>query len=206
MFDQCFVPCSFEHPGSSQLAWLECWEGKLTRDKGQGARGNSVVSGGNLPTHGGVRFAERPHLWHGCCATGRSDSRARRLSKQAEEEGSHIIVTTTLSLEGRQVARHDGLKGWLLARRYALAGMALVLVSGMAYSFFWRPLHGQSGWATPPDVWTFYAGAHLVGHGDLGGVFAPGTALANFPAFLVLAPAAGDTSDLGLSYASTLLH
>ena len=108
-------------------------------------------------------------------------------------------MTTTLSLEGRQVARHDGLKGWLLARRYALAGMALVLVSGMAYSFFWRPLHGQSGWATPPDVWTFYAGAHLVGHGDLGGVFAPGTALANFPAFLVLAPAARLTSALGLS-------
>jgi hypothetical protein len=46
MFDQCFVPCSFEHPGSSQLAWPKRWEGKLTRDKGQGARGNSVVSGG----------------------------------------------------------------------------------------------------------------------------------------------------------------
>jgi hypothetical protein len=103
------------------------------------------------------------------------------------------------------------MEGWLVARRYALAGMALVLVTGMAFSFFWRPLHGQTGWDTTADIWTFYQGAHLLGHGHLGTWYSegtapvsllptsPGTALVNLLPVAVLVPAAMLTGALGLT-------
>ena len=97
---------------------------------------------------------------------------------------------------------------WLVARRYAFAGMALVLVTGMAFSFFWRPLHGETGWDTTADIWTFYQPAHLLGRFQLGSIFAPGTALVNFLPTLVLTPAAMLTGALGLtdSYPFTAPH
>lgn len=99
--------------------------------------------------------------------------------------------------------------GWLVARRVALVAMALVLVTGMAFSFSWLPMHGHSGWATPGDLWATYRSAHFVGWGDLGGVYASGTGLVTFPGITVaLAPVAMFTGALGLteSFPLTLPH
>ncbi len=96
--------------------------------------------------------------------------------------------------------RARSLTGWLVARRYALAGMASVLITGMAFSFFWWPIHGHPGWDVPGDIWATYRAAHFVGWGDLGGVYASGTALVTFPGItVVLAPVAMFTGALGLS-------
>lgn len=109
-----------------------------------------------------------------------------------------LISTSDGCLTG--VSQVRSLTSWLVARRYALAAMALVLITGMAFSFFWWPLHGHAGWDAPGDIWATYRGAHFVGWGDLGGVYASGTALVTFPGItVVLAPVAMLTGALGLS-------
>jgi hypothetical protein len=89
---------------------------------------------------------------------------------------------------------------WLIQRRYGVGGMTLVLVTGMAFSLLWWPLQGRTGWFVPGDIWATYRGAHFVGWGDLGGVYASNTGLVTFPGITVLlAPVAMLTGSLGLS-------
>ena len=78
--------------------------------------------------------------------------------------------------------------------------MAVVVLVGMAFSFWWNPLvHHTSGWAIPGDIWSTWRAAHWVGWGALGGVY-DDTQLVTFPGIAVaLAPFAMLSGHLGLT-------
>ena len=77
-------------------------------------------------------------------------------------------------------------------RTWPLTVTGAFVVTGMAYSLLWAPVvRHHSYWIDPGDLWATYRGAHVVGWGDLGGVYGAGTGLVTFPAILiVLAPVA----------------
>ncbi|HUI05347.1 MAG TPA: hypothetical protein VLZ77_17555 [Acidimicrobiales bacterium] len=82
-----------------------------------------------------------------------------------------------------------------------LAGAVLVVITGMAFCLLWSPLvDHHSGWIVPGDIWGAYRSAHFIGWGDLGGIYAAGTALITFPAILLaLAPVSIVTGFFGMS-------
>ena len=89
-----------------------------------------------------------------------------------------------------------------LRRRWRpIAVSALVLVSGLAYCFFWVPLvHHGHRWVEPGDIWQTFRSAHYVGWGDIGGIYTGGTHLVTFPGIAVLlAPVAMISGALGLT-------
>lgn len=89
-------------------------------------------------------------------------------------------------------------------RRWALAATALLVVSGMAFSFWWEPLFGppnlRGWWFVSSDIWTAYRSAHFIGWGDLGGIYGTGKGLVTFPLIVfALAPVAMLTGHFHLS-------
>lgn len=68
----------------------------------------------------------------------------------------------------------------------------VVLVTGMAYMFWWGPVVVHAPvWTTGGDLWGILRGAHYVGWGDLGGVYTPGNGVVTFPGMeVLLAPVA----------------
>ena len=81
---------------------------------------------------------------------------------------------------------------------------ALVVTSGMAFSFLWLRLtqvglyHGF--WITPGDIWVSYRTAHWVGWGAYGSLYSGGPGYHTFPGLaIVLTPLAMLTHALGLS-------
>jgi hypothetical protein len=91
--------------------------------------------------------------------------------------------------------------GRLRRRWRPIAVSALVLVSGLAYCFFWVPVvHHGNRWVEPGDIWQTFRSAHYVGWGDIGGIYTGGTHLVTFPGIAVLlAPVAMISGALGLS-------
>jgi len=89
----------------------------------------------------------------------------------------------------------------LRRRAWPVAVSAAFIVAGMAYSLFWAPVvRHHPYWITPGDLWATYRGAHVVGWGDLGGVYGAGTGLVTFPGILLIfAPVAMLSGGLGLS-------
>jgi hypothetical protein len=63
---------------------------------------------------------------------------------------------------------------------------------GMAFTLWWAPVVRHHNYMmTPGDIWGTFRSAHVVGWGNLGGIYASGTALVSFPGFvLLLAPVA----------------
>jgi hypothetical protein len=65
--------------------------------------------------------------------------------------------------------------------------MVALLVSGLAYSFFWvLVVHHVSGWATPPDLWNTFRDAHYVIWDGEGQVYNANTSFVTFPGIAVL--------------------
>jgi hypothetical protein len=89
----------------------------------------------------------------------------------------------------------------LRRRAWPLAMTVALVVTGMAYSLLWAPVvRHHSYWINPGDLWATYRGAHVVGWGDLGGVYSAGTGLVTFPGILILlAPVAMITGAFGMS-------
>ncbi len=75
------------------------------------------------------------------------------------------------------------------------------VIAGVAFMLYWNPLMNQgSSWAIGGDLWGIYRGAHYVGWGDLGGIYAPGNGIVAFPGMAVLlAPVAMLTGHLNLT-------
>jgi hypothetical protein len=94
-----------------------------------------------------------------------------------------------------------GLVAVLRRRSWPIAVTVLSLGVGMAYCLLWAPVvRHQNYWVVPWDIWGAYRSAHLIGWGDLGGVYAAGTGLVTFPGILILfTPLAMVTGALGLS-------
>lgn len=91
--------------------------------------------------------------------------------------------------------------GWMFRRRWALGGSVVLVVTGLAYSFFWGPVvHHVDAWLTPGDIWGTIRAAHWIGWGDIGNIYTPGTGFITLPGIaLLLAPVAMVSSALGLS-------
>ena len=86
----------------------------------------------------------------------------------------------------------DWLVGHLRRRTWALVAMAVFTAVSLAFSFLWGPVvRHQAIWVIPGDIWSTYRDAHLVGWGNIGGIYDPYLGLLTFPAVVVvLAPVA----------------
>lgn len=88
----------------------------------------------------------------------------------------------------------------LKRRVFPLIGSAGLLIVGM-FTTTWGPtLLGRTEWALPYDLWGTLVAATRLAHGDIGGIYAPGTGLISLPgAAVILVPCAALISALGLS-------
>jgi hypothetical protein len=85
---------------------------------------------------------------------------------------------------------------------FPLIALAGLLVVGM-FSTTWGPdLMGRAEWALPYDLWGTLVATSRLAHGNIGGIYAPGTGLISLPgAAVILLPCAALISALGLSLA-----
>ena len=89
-----------------------------------------------------------------------------------------------------------------LKRRWVpLTGSTLFVLIGMLTTT-WGPTHlmGRTEWTLPYDLWGTLIAAVRLAHGNIGGIYGPGTGLISLPgAAVILLPAAALISGLGLS-------
>jgi hypothetical protein len=89
-----------------------------------------------------------------------------------------------------------------LKRRWIpLAGSVIFIVIGM-FTTTWGPTHlmGRTEWALPYDLWGTLIAAVRLAHGNVGGIYGPGTGLISLPgAAVILVPVAVVISAFGLS-------
>jgi hypothetical protein len=86
-------------------------------------------------------------------------------------------------------------------RAVPLTGSALFILIGM-FTTTWGPTHlmGRPEWALPYDLWGTLVATVRLSHGDIGGIYAPGTGLISLPgAAVILLPCAALIDLLGLS-------
>jgi hypothetical protein len=89
----------------------------------------------------------------------------------------------------------------LARRRWALIAVVVFAVVSMAFTLLWAPVvRHTSLWVVPGDLWSTFRVAHLVGWGDIGGIYDPSYGLLTFPGIVViLAPVAMLSGHFGLS-------
>jgi hypothetical protein len=96
----------------------------------------------------------------------------------------------------------NGSRATFLARRkWPCIATIVFVVIGLVFMFAWMPVVDHQGaWYTGDDLWGIFRGAHYVGWGYLGGVYAPGNGIVSFPGIaVVLAPVAMLSSRLHLT-------
>src|ERR1700722_20825925 len=82
-----------------------------------------------------------------------------------------------------------------------IASVGLVLV-GMFTSTWGSTLVGRAEWALPYDLWGTLIAPTRLAHGNIGGLYAPGTGLISLPgAAVILLPCAGLIAAFHLSLA-----
>jgi len=82
-----------------------------------------------------------------------------------------------------------------------LIGSLLFVLIGL-FTTTWGPTHllGRAEWALPYDLWGTLTGTERLAHGNIGGIYAPGTGLISMPGTaVILLPCAALISALGLS-------
>jgi len=106
-------------------------------------------------------------------------------------------------------------RDWLIGhwdrRKWAVVVTVLYIAVSLAFCFLWGPVvRHQAIWVIPGDIWSTYRDAHLVGWGNIGGIYNPSYGLLTFPAVVVvLAPVAMVTGHFGLTESLgtfTVLH
>lgn len=104
---------------------------------------------------------------------------------------------------GRDVVTGDphGFIAWCQSHFWPILGMLVILVSGMAFSFWWNQIvHGVHVWATPPDLWATFRDAHYIIWNGEGRVYNASTSFVTFPGIAVLfAPLAEIQSHFNLT-------
>jgi hypothetical protein len=82
--------------------------------------------------------------------------------------------------------------GWTRRHMWPLLGMLVILITGMAFTFWWNlVVHGVNFWSTPPDLWATFRDAHYIVWNGEGHVYNASTSFVTFPGIAVfLAPLA----------------
>jgi hypothetical protein len=123
--------------------------------------------------------------------------------------------TAHLEIPPEEPAARQPSPVWLVdhikQRKWALLAIVVFVAVSLAFSFLWGPVvRHQSIWVIPGDIWFTFRNAHLVGWGDIGGIYNPAYGLLTFPAVVVaLAPVAMVSGHFGLteSFGSfTVIH
>lgn len=104
---------------------------------------------------------------------------------------------------GRVTIRRPPTSGGQRLTWWLVMATLSVIITGMAYSFWWSPVvrHTPGWWITPGDIWYTVRSAHWVGWGSVSYVFSNNrTELVTLPGFeLLLLPVVLLSSALGLS-------
>ena len=81
---------------------------------------------------------------------------------------------------------------WLKRHQWPAIFFALIVATGMAFSFLWNPLlHHSPNWLTPPDLWSTYRAAQYVIWGGEGQIYNNPAPFQTFPGIaIMLAPIA----------------
>src|SRR5277367_3087791 len=97
--------------------------------------------------------------------------------------------------------RFNGTQVWFGSHVWPLTAMFAILLTGMAFSFWWNPLtHHGSSWNMPHDLWNTYRTAQYVGWGFEGEIYKSQTYFDSFPGIaILLAPLAKLAGGLNLS-------
>lgn len=98
-------------------------------------------------------------------------------------------------------AKDDTEASWWRLHAWTLAATFAILLTGMAFSFWWFPLVDHyPAWFTPTDLWSTYRDAQYVGWSGEGVLYNAGTFLETLPGIAVaLAPLAALAGALHLS-------
>jgi len=76
---------------------------------------------------------------------------------------------------------------WMRGQFWPFIAMVTIVVTGLAYSFWWaRLVYHVNLWATPADLWLTFRDAHWVGWGSEGAIYGAKTSLVTFPGLAVL--------------------
>jgi hypothetical protein len=87
-------------------------------------------------------------------------------------------------------------------RMFPLIASVGLIVIGMYTTTLGPTMLGHAEWALPYDLWGTLIATTRLAHGDIGGIYAPGTGLISLPgAAVILLPCAALISALGLSLA-----
>ncbi|MGB7652327.1 MAG: hypothetical protein WBL51_03525 [Acidimicrobiales bacterium] len=93
----------------------------------------------------------------------------------------------TTTNENDRLAQTSESPGWFSSHLWPLLGMLAILLTGMAFSFWWNPIvHGVSEWSTPPDLWGTFRDAHYIIWSGEGHVYNASTSFVTFPGIAVL--------------------
>ena len=86
-------------------------------------------------------------------------------------------------------------------RTWALAAIGVTVGMSLLYVFWWGPVVRHVAiWIVPGDIWSTFRDAHMVGWGDIGGIYDPNYGLLTFPASVILlTPVAMTSGHFGLS-------
>jgi hypothetical protein len=91
---------------------------------------------------------------------------------------------------------------WPRRRMFPLIASAGLILVGMFTTTWGTALAGRKEWGLPYDLWGTLIATTRLAHGNIGGLYAPGTGLISLPgAAVILLPCAALISALGLSLA-----
>ncbi len=111
-------------------------------------------------------------------------------SDSASDEPTNESLPITASLETSAVLQDTEVPtrpGWWRVHAWPFAGMVAILLTGMAFSFFWNlVVHHINAWNTPPDLWGTFRDAHYVIWDGEGQVYNANTSFVTFPGIAVL--------------------
>lgn len=112
------------------------------------------------------------------------------------------------SLTVEETADRDGAQGNGWPRRYAgpLLGMLVIVVTGMAYSFFWPVLiYHAANWMIPDDLWNTYRASEYIVWQGAGQIYNNPAAFQTFPGIaVILTPIAKLAGVLNLSASTSI--
>src|ERR1700761_6803473 len=92
------------------------------------------------------------------------------------------------------------MREWVRRRMFPLIASVGLIVVGMFTTTLGPTMLGRAEWALPYDLWGTLIATTRLAHGNIGGIYAPGTGLISLPgAAVILLPCAALISALGLS-------